>query len=104
MIMHYGTTCAQELEANPGSEFLKKLPEHIRSYEDVVKYAPNQAYIGNILPDSLSTIAKPWYNNPIEGAKAESKMGEIVDQDEFYVTIKLSDAFDLVMLEKNFLA
>ena len=103
MIMHYGTTCAQEHETNPDSEFLKKLPGHLRSFEEVVKYAPNQAYIGGILPDSLSTLAKPWYNNLIQDAKAESKMGEIVGQDEFYVTLKLSDAFDLVMLERDFL-
>ena len=31
-------------------------------------------------------------------------MGEIVNQDEFYAAIKLSDAFDLVALEKDFLA
>jgi glycine/sarcosine/betaine reductase complex component C subunit beta len=104
MIMHYGTTCASEHEANPNSEFLAKLPEFIRSYEEVVKYAPNQVYIGGILPSALEGIERPWYKNLIQDAKAESKMGEIVDQDEFYVTLKLSDAFDLVMLEKNFLA
>jgi betaine reductase len=104
MIMHYGTTCALEHETNPNSEFMQKFPDFVRGYEDVVKYAPNQAYIGSILPDDLNGIAKPWYKNPIQDAKAESKMGEIVDQDEFYVAIKLSDAFDLVMLEKNFLA
>jgi glycine/sarcosine/betaine reductase complex component C subunit beta len=103
MIMHYGTTCALEHETNPNSEFLAKLPEFIRSYEEVVKYAPNQVYIGGILPSALEGIEKPWYKNLIQDAKAESKMGEIVDQDEFYVTLKLSDAFDLVMLEKNFL-
>ncbi len=104
MIMHYGTTCSLEHEANPDSEFLKKLPEFIRSYEEVVKYAPNQVYIGSILPAALEGIARPWYKNLIQDAKTESKMGEIVDQDEFYITLKLSDAFDLVMLEKNFLA
>ncbi|MHB1393391.1 MAG: glycine/sarcosine/betaine reductase complex component C subunit beta [Clostridia bacterium] len=104
MIMHYGTTCALEHEANPNSEFLKKLPEFIRSYDEVVKYAPNQVYIGSILPAALEGITRPWYTNLIQDAKAESKMGEIVDQDEFYVTLKLSDAFDLVMLEKDFLA
>jgi glycine/sarcosine/betaine reductase complex component C subunit beta len=103
MIMHYGTTCALEHETNPNSEFLAKLPEFIRSYEEVVKYAPNQVYIGGLLPSALEGIEKPWYKNLIQDAKAESKMGEIVDQDEFYVTLKLSDAFDLVMLEKNFL-
>lgn len=103
MIMRYGTTCALEHEANPESEFLKKLPEYVRSYEEVVKYAPNQAYIGNMLPDILNTIEKPWYKNLIQAADAEGKMGEIVSQDEFYAAIKLSDAFDLVALEKDFL-
>lgn len=102
MIMHYGTTCELEHETNPNSEFLKKLPEFIRSYEEVVKYAPNQAYIGNILPDALNDVVQPWYKNPIQDAEAEGKMGEIVDQDEFYIVMKLSDAFDLVTLEKNF--
>ena len=104
MIMHYGTTCSLEHETNPSSEFLAKLPEFLRSYEEVVKYAPNQVYIGNILPNALENIERPWHKNLIQDAKAESKMGEIVDQDEFYVTLKLSDAFDLVMLEKSFLA
>lgn len=103
MIMHYGTTCALEHEANPNSEFLKKVPEHIRSFEEVVQYAPNQAYIGNILPDELTGIPKPWYKNPIQGAKAEGKMGEIVGQEEFLLNIKINDAFDLVMLDNSFL-
>ncbi len=103
MIMHYGTTCALEHEANPGSEFLRKFPEHVRNYDEVVKYAPNQAYIGSILPDSLNGIEKPWYKNLIKDAKSEGKMGEIIDQDELYAAIKISDAFDLVTLEKEFL-
>jgi len=103
MIMHYGTTCALEHEANPESEFLKKFPEFVRSYEEAVKYAPNQVYIGNMLPDELNTIEKPWYKNLVQDADAEGKMGEIIDQDELYVALKLSDAFDLVTLEKTFL-
>jgi betaine reductase len=103
MIMHYGTTCAAEHEANPNSEFLKKAPEHFRSYEEVLQYAPNQAYIGNILPDEMTSLPKPWYENPMQGAGAEGKMGQIVTQEEFLLNIKISDAFDLVMLEQSFL-
>lgn len=103
MIMHYGTTCALEHESNPDSELIKKVPEHLRSYEEVVKYAPNQAYIGNILPDDLNSLPKPWYSNPMPNATAEGEMGEIVSQEEFLLVLKLSDAFDLVMLEKSFL-
>ncbi len=104
MVMRYGTTCSLEHETNPNSEFLKKVPQHLRTFEEAVKYAPNQAYIGNILPDELHNIERPWYKNLMGNATAEGKMGEIIPQDEFYIVMKLSDAFDLVMLEKNFSA
>lgn len=104
MVMHYGTTCTLEQETNPGSEFLKKLPEHLRSFDEAVKYAPNQAYIGNILPDELNNIQRPWYKNLLADAKPEGKMGEIIGQDELYLSMKLSDAFDLILLEKGFTA
>ena len=104
MVMHYGTTCSVEHEINPESEFLKKVPNHLRTYEEAVRYAPNQAYIGNILPDDLHDIEKPWYKNLMEEANADGKMGEIAPQDELYIVMKLSDAFDLVMLEKEFTA
>lgn len=103
MIIHYGTTCALEHESNPDSELIRKIPEHLRSYEDVVKYAPNQAYIGNILPDDLNSLPRPWYSNLMPKATAEGKMGEIISQEEFLLTLKISDAFDLVMLEKSFI-
>ncbi|SHJ18967.1 glycine/sarcosine/betaine reductase complex component C subunit beta [Lutispora thermophila] len=102
MVMHYGTTCSSEHEANPNSEFLKKVPSHLRTFEEAVKYAPNQAYIGNILPDELNNIPRPWYKNLMEDAKADGKMGEMLSQDELYIVMKLCDAFDLVMLEKSF--
>ncbi len=38
----------------------------------------------------------------MQDATAEGKMGEIVSQEEFLLTLKISDAFDLVMLEKAF--
>jgi hypothetical protein len=104
MVMHYGTTCSLEHESNSDSKFLKKVPKHLRSFEEAVKYAPNQVYIGNILPDKLHNMKRPWYENPIENATSEGKMGEIVSQDEFYIIMKLSDSFDLVMLEKHFAA
>lgn len=101
MIIHNGTTQTLEREKNPESEYLKKLPEHIRSFEDCVAYPANQAYIGNITPRELGAIAKPWYEKPIENASRFGKYGEIMPQDEFYGLIKVSDAFDLVLIEKG---
>ena len=39
MVIHNGSTQTTERIVNPSSEYLVKLPDHIRSYEDALKYA-----------------------------------------------------------------
>ena len=103
MIMHNGSTAVTEKIVNPDSDFLKQLPKAIRSYEDVVNYAPNQTYIGNMTPAELGEIAEPWYTNKIKG-KRSGKFGEIMPQDEFLILLQVCDVFDLVTLDKDFVA
>jgi len=102
MVMHCGTTAAIERKNNPDSEFLKQAKDHLRTFEDVVAYPPNQTYIGNIIPEKLLEIKRPWHNSKIEGASKAGKFGEIMSEDEFYGLLKVSDVFDLVILEKGF--
>jgi len=97
MIEHSGTTQTTERIVNPDSDYLKQLKQHIRSFDDAVKYAPNQTYIGNMTPPELGTIEFPWYDKPT-GHSRFGKMGEIMPQDEFIGLIKAADSFDLVML------
>ncbi|MBP1925540.1 betaine reductase [Sedimentibacter acidaminivorans] len=104
MVMHNGTTQTTERQVNPESEYLKKLEEHLRTYEQVVKYPPNQAYIGNVTPEELAKIEQPWHDKEIEGATRYGKYGEIMPQDEFICLMQMCDVFDLVKLEKNFVA
>ncbi|MDD2498707.1 MAG: glycine/sarcosine/betaine reductase complex component C subunit beta [Desulfitobacteriaceae bacterium] len=102
MVFHQGTTQTSERRKNPESEHLKKLPEHLRSFQDAVSYPPNQVYIGNMTPDDLKDIPRPWYQAPVPGASRHGKYGEIMPEDEFLGLIKIVDAFDLVFLEKGF--
>jgi len=102
MIIHNGTTQTLEKETNPDSEYLKEIVKHLRSFEDVVGYAPNQTYIGGMTPEELSEIKRPWNASKVENAKRFAEFGEIMPQDEFYGLIKVSDVFDLVLLEKDF--
>lgn len=102
MVMHCGTTAAVERKNNPDSEFLKEAKNHLRTFEDVVAYPPNQTYIGNIIPEQLLEIKRPWNNSKIEGAQKSGKFGEIMPQDEFYGLLKISDVFGLVILENGF--
>ncbi|KPU27066.1 glycine reductase [Caloranaerobacter sp. TR13] len=102
MVIHSGTTQTSERLINPDSEYLKELPKHLRNFDEVVSYAPNQTYIGNITPDDLSKYEMPWYDKKVEDANRFGKFGEIMPQDEFIGLMKISDAFDLVKLEKEF--
>lgn len=104
MLIHNGTTQTLEKETNPDSEYLKKLPEYIRKYEDVVSYPVNQAYIGNMDPSELAELPKPWFDKKYEKASRFGKYGEIMPQDEFYGLMKIADAFGVVLLDREFTA
>ncbi len=103
MIVHNGTTVLTEKITAPNSDFLKNVEGAIRSYDEVINYAPNQVYIGNMKPEALRDLAEPWCKSPVEGTR-EGAYGSIVPQDEFIAMIKVSDAFDLVFLTKDFTA
>ena len=104
MIIHNGTTQTTERILHPESEYLKELPNHIRSYEEAINYLPNQVYIGNHKPEELKKVEQPWHDKNVADAKREGKYGEIMPQDEFIGLIKIVDAFDLVLLSKEFTA
>ena len=59
MVIHNGTTQTTERIVNPESEYLKELPSHLRSFEQVLSYYPNQVYIGNATPDELARFPSP---------------------------------------------
>lgn len=102
MVIHNGTTQTTERVVNPDSEYLKVLKDHLRTYDEVVKYPPNQAYIGNITPYELSKYAMPWHDKEAPDASKYGKFGEIMPQEEFIGLMQICDVFDLVKLEKNF--
>lgn len=102
MVIHNGTTQTAERQTNPESEYLKVLKDHLRPYEEVVAYAPNQTYIGNLTPDELSEMPRPWFGKNVKNANRFGKFGEVMPQDEFYGLMKICDVFDLVILEESF--
>lgn len=104
MVIHDGATQVTERIVNPDGEYLKELPKHLRSFEDVVRYAPNQAYIGNIDNEQLKAIEFPWYDKPTDITDRTGKYGEIMPEDEYYGLMQICDTFDLVELEAGFAA
>jgi betaine reductase len=104
MVVHQGTTQTTERRLSPDSEHLKNIAAHLRDFDACVAYPPNQAYIGAIRPKVLESIARPWYDHPMENAARRAKHGEIMPEEEFYGLMKAVDSFDLVILEESYQA
>lgn len=104
MVLHNGSTQTTERIVNPDSEYLKELPSHIRSYEEALSYLPNQTYIGNMTPEELAGYEQPWYDKAGEKKDRFGKFGEIMPEDEFLMLMQICDVFDLLKLEKGFVA
>lgn len=104
MIMQNGTTQTTERALNPDSEYLKEVPKHIRKFDEVVNYLPNQVYIGNKTPDDLKKVPQPWSDPDkyLKDGTRVGRLGEIMPEDEFIGLMKISDAFDLIFLTKEF--
>lgn len=102
MLIHNGTTQITERLVNPEGEYLQKLPQFLRSYEDCVSYWPNQVYIGNKTPEELEGVEFPYYDKRPEGAERYGKFGEIMPEDEFLLLAQCCDVFEVYLLEKSF--
>lgn len=102
MILHNGTTQTTEKIVNPESEYLKQVNNHLRSFDEVVNYPPNQTYIGNITPAQLGEIEKPWIGKSTEAPNRFGKFGEIMTQTEFVGMMIASDVFDVVKVTEDY--
>jgi len=99
--IRYGSKPERDIEADP--ELLGKLTAHTRTFADAISYAPNQVFVGNMNPDKLHDVGSPWYKHPVSDPSQTSKYGGLLPEDEFYAILKISDEFDLVWLDENFL-
>jgi betaine reductase len=99
--VQYGSKPSRDISDNP--DLLKELNGHLRDYREAVVYPPHQIFIGNMHPDDLNAIAKPWYEHPVEGGKRSGPFGEIMPEEEFYGWLKAADDFDLLWLMPEFL-
>jgi len=58
----HGSKPARELaRAGAESPLLKTMRAHLRPYAQAVAYPPNQAFIGNLRPEALFDIPRPWW-------------------------------------------
>ncbi len=98
-LVRYGSKPLRELQARP--ELREQLSKRLRNFAAATAYAPHQVYIGNLAPEQLAGIARPWYEKLIEGATPQGRFGDLVEEERFYALLAAADQFDLVAFEER---
>jgi len=100
--VRYGSKPTRELAADPS--LLAPLTAALRPWEEVVAYPPNQVFIGNLSPQELAEIPRPWYEHLVPDASPVGPFGRIIDQAALYGLMKLSDDFELITITDDLAA
>ncbi len=96
-LVRHGSKPARELAADRDG-LLASLEGALRTYDDALGYAPHQVVIGNLRPDALWEVERPWWRQPVE-PKREGPFGLIVDEEELYRRMEEADSFGLLALD-----
>jgi betaine reductase len=98
-LVRFGSKPLRELRGNP--VLAADLARLLRDFPAATAYAPHQVYIGNIAPETLRDLPQPWFEKLIEGATAQGRFGDLVEQAKFYALLAGADQFELISFEEN---
>jgi len=98
-----GSKPRRELQQD-GTGLRERVRAHLRSYRDAVAYAPHQVMLGNVSPDALLEIPRPWHAHLMPEAQREGAGGVMVDEVAFYEWLVRADAARTVRLTEEFAA
>ena len=85
-LVRFGSKPRRELARD--SELTERFQASLRSFEQALRYPPNQTFIGNLSPTQLSDIPRPWHCANVAQANSSGPFGEIVKQDVFYALLE----------------
>jgi betaine reductase len=78
---------------------LAEIESALRTYEQALAYPPHQVFIGNLRPEDLWDVPRPWWSSAAgNGARRSGPFGELMPQREYYELLAELDQFELVRL------
>lgn len=101
-LVRCGSKPVREIESDPS--LAARLEAGLRPWEEVLAYPPNQVFIGNLAPQDLAAAPRPWYENPVDGARPGGPFGRMITQAALYGLMKLCDDFDLLTIDERLAA
>ena len=76
----------------------EQIAPRLRTFEEALGYPPHQVFLGNLGPEALWEIERPWWRHPGE-AKREGPFGVFIDEEELYRRLEEADQFQLLRLD-----
>jgi len=61
LVVHGSKPSRELAKSGAESPLSATIRQHLRSYAQAVAYAPNQAFIGNLRPQALFDMPRPWW-------------------------------------------
>ena len=68
---------ALRVEAAREPAQLDAIAPSLRTFDEAVAYPPNQVVIGNLAPEDLWELPRPWWKHPVDGASPEGACGDV---------------------------
>ena len=96
-LVRYGSKPLRDIAQDPAA--LEAITPRLRTYADAVAYAPNQAFIGNLEPEMLASLPRPWWQTLDGGASSTGAFGDLIEETELLGLLKLCDRARLVHLD-----
>lgn len=91
-LVEHGSKPNRELTKDPG--LLRSISARLRSFEEAAAYPPHRVLLGDLYPDELRDIDRPWYQSTGETYK-HGPHGHLMSEEEFYALLKDCDSFNL---------
>jgi len=103
-LVRYGSKPRREIGADPA--FARALAAHRRDFAAARAYPPNRTFIGEISPDELADLPRPWYGQAADetaGTVPDETFGTILPQSALYGLLARADVLepDLVLLNAD---
>jgi glycine/sarcosine/betaine reductase complex component C subunit beta len=76
----------------------EQIAPRLRTFEEALGYPPHQVFLGNLRPEALWEIERPWWGHPGK-AEREGPFGVFVDEEELYRRLEAADQFQLLRLD-----
>jgi hypothetical protein len=76
----------------------EQIAPKLRTFEEALGYPPHQVFLGNLRPDALWEIGRPWWGHSAD-AKRDGPFGVFIDEEELYRRMEAADQFQLLRLD-----